>query len=121
MLEPATLTQPTQTTYAPRVRDARERMHMTQRALADATGLSQATVSRIEGGIRDPKMNEVLAIAWATGASVSEITGRSDVRDRVRCVARATGGTSMEAMRRELIHYLEVDAYLEEMGIPEPA
>ncbi|XAS76455.1 helix-turn-helix transcriptional regulator [Dermatophilaceae bacterium Sec6.4] len=103
------------------VRQARERAGISQRALAEATGISQATLSRIECSTRAPKADEILAIAWATGSSVSEITGRSAVRSRVRCVARATGSATMDAMHRELIHFLEVDAFLDEMGVAEPA
>jgi transcriptional regulator with XRE-family HTH domain len=104
-----------------RATQARERAGLSQRALAEQTGITQSTLSRIESGTREPKMNEVLAIAWATGSSVAEITDQSTVRDRVRCVARATGDASMDAMHRELLHFLEVDAYLDEMGVPEPA
>lgn len=104
-----------------RVVRARERAGLSQRSLADRAGISQPTLSRVENGAREPKLNEVLAVAWATGSSVTEITGRSDVRARVRCVARATGDATMEAMHAELIHFLEVDAFLDEMGVPEPA
>jgi hypothetical protein len=62
-------------------------------------------------------MNEVLALAWALGCTVSELTGLSVVRDRLECVARATDDASMKTMRRELSHYLELDAYLEDQGI----
>ncbi|EWT03840.1 transcriptional regulator [Intrasporangium chromatireducens Q5-1] len=100
---------------------AREQAGLSQRALAERAGITQPTLSRIESGAREPKTNEVLAIAWATGSSVTEITGRSDVRARVRCVARATGDATMQAMHRELMHYLEVDAFLDEMGLTESA
>ena len=46
---------------------ARVAAGLSQRALADATGISQPTLSRIISGGRAPKMPEVVAIAWATG------------------------------------------------------
>lgn len=55
------------------------------------------------------------------GSSFSERIGllakHSGVRDRLECAARATDYSSMEMMRRELVHYLELDAYLEDQGI----
>lgn len=62
-------------------------------------------------------MNEVLALAWALGCPVAELMAQSPVQDRLECVARATDHSSMETMRRELSHYLELDAYLEDQGI----
>jgi hypothetical protein len=39
------------------------------------------------------------------------------VRDRALSVARATEGSGMEGIHSELLHYLELDAYLEDQGI----
>ena len=103
------------------ISQARELAGLSQRALSRATGISQTGLSRMESGALTPKMNEILSLAWATGSTVAEITGRSAVRDRVECAARATDGSDMAAMRRELTHYLELDAYLEDQAIPQPA
>ena len=65
-------------------------------------------------------MNEIIALAQALGSSVAE-PGHSSVRDRIQCIARATDTASMHEMRRELTHYLELDAYLDDQGIPQPA
>ena len=54
-----------------RVVRARERAGLSQRSLAERAGITQPTLSRIENGAREPKMNEVLAVAWATGSSVT--------------------------------------------------
>lgn len=103
------------------ISQARELAGLSQRALSRATGISQASLSRMESGALAPKMNEILSLAWATGSTVAEISGRSAVRDRVACAARATDNADMAAMRRELTHYLELDAYLEDQAIPQPA
>jgi transcriptional regulator with XRE-family HTH domain len=104
-----------------RVARARLAADISQDILEAKTGISQATLSRIERGKRPAKMNEIIALAHALGSSVAELTGHSLVRDRVECVARATDNASMDEMRRELTHYLELDAYLEDQGIPQPA
>lgn len=101
-----------------RVENARQAAGLSQRALAAATGISQSTLSRIISGERAGKLPELVAIAAATGRSVAELLGQSEVADRMQCAARATGGSDMSGMRRELLHYLEVDAYLDDQGIP---
>ncbi|WP_166354372.1 helix-turn-helix domain-containing protein [Phytoactinopolyspora limicola] len=100
-----------------RIESARERIGISQRALAHKTGLSQSTLSRIESGERIPKMSEIILIAGSIGCSVSEISEHSAVRDRVICFARAENGSDMSGLRRELVHLLELDAYLDEYGI----
>lgn len=107
-------------TLGSRVVRARERVGLTQRALARKTAIPQAMLSRIEAGTRVAKMPEVIRIALATGSSVAELTGHSSVRDRAVCVARATDSDAIEPMREELLYYLELDAYLADQGIPQP-
>ncbi len=94
---------------------------MSQRMLAKATEISQPTLSRIISGERPAKMPEILAIAWATGTTVAELIGASTVADRAQCAARATNETGMAQMRDALLHFLELDAYLDAQGIPSPA
>lgn len=107
-----------QGTSADRIAEARAASQLTQRQLATISGIAQATLSRIEQGLRPAKMGEIVALAWALGCTVDELTGASSVSERLECVARATDQSSMETMRRELSHYLELDAYLEDQGIP---
>lgn len=89
-----------------------------QRTLGTVTGISQSTLSRIIAGTRPAKMNELLAIARATGCTVAELTGTSPVAGRVQCAARSANGANMEQMREKLLHFLELDAYLDDQGIP---
>jgi transcriptional regulator with XRE-family HTH domain len=100
------------------IENARRKSGLSQRDLAAATGISQPTLSRIISGERVAKVPELVAIAAATGHTLAELTGQSRVAERVQGAARATSGANMEAMRRELLHYLELDAYLDEQGIP---
>ena len=93
---------------------------LSQRALSEATGISQPTLSRIISGDRAAKLPEIMAIAWATGHTVAQLTGAGTVADRAQCVARATNGTEMESMRQALLHFLELDDYLDDQAIPAP-
>jgi transcriptional regulator with XRE-family HTH domain len=111
----------TRLTTGERIARAREASGLSQRALARTTGIAQSRLSRIENDDLDPKMNEVLSLAWATGSTVAELTGHSVVGERLQCAARASDSASMDAMRRELTHYLELDAYLEDQAIRQPA
>ncbi|GAA2218073.1 helix-turn-helix domain-containing protein [Micromonospora olivasterospora] len=97
---------------------ARVEAGLSQRALADKTGISQPTLSRIISGDRSAKMPEIVAIAWATGRTVAQLTGGRAVADRVQCAARATNGSGMDGMRQALLHFLELDDYLDEQAIP---
>lgn len=102
-----------------RVEHARAAAGLSQRTLADLTGISQPTLSRIISGDRTAKMPELAAIAWATGAVVTELAGSGSVAERAQCAARATADADMEVMRKALLHFLELDDYLSGQAIPE--
>lgn len=101
-----------------RIERARVAAGLSQRALADMTGISQPTLSRVVSGQRTAKMPELMAIAWATGATVAELAGTGTVAERVECAARATNHTDMDGMREALLHFLEMDDYLAGQAIP---
>jgi transcriptional regulator with XRE-family HTH domain len=99
------------------IESARRAAGLTQRGLADRSGLSQPTLQRILSGQRPAKMPEIVLLADAVGCSVAQLTG-SGVADRVQCAARSTNGQEMDAMRQRLLHFMELDAYLDDHGIP---
>jgi transcriptional regulator with XRE-family HTH domain len=101
-----------------RIERARVAAGLSQRALAEASGISQPTLSRIISGDRWPKLPEIVAIAWATGHTVGQLTGVETVADRAQCAARATNQSDMEGMRRALLHFIELDDYLADQAIP---
>ncbi|MGI5119464.1 helix-turn-helix domain-containing protein [Marinactinospora thermotolerans] len=101
-----------------RIERARAAAGLSQRALAEATGISQSTLSRIVSGDRVAKMPEIVAIAWETGHTVAQLTGIGVVSERVQCAARATNGFNMNGMRQALLGFLELDAYLDDQAIP---
>ncbi|MGH3679840.1 MAG: helix-turn-helix domain-containing protein [Natronosporangium sp.] len=100
------------------IEQARAAAGLSQRALADVTGISQSTLSRIIAGDRVAKLPEVVAIAWATGHTVAQLTGAGIVADRAQCAARATNDSGMDGMRQSLLHFLELDDYLDDQAIP---
>lgn len=97
---------------------ARVAAGLSQRALADVSGVSQSTLSRIISGDRSAKMPEIVAIAWATGHTIAQLTGAGTVADRVQCAARVTNDSGMDRMRQALLHFLELDDYLDDQAIP---
>lgn|SRR5690554_6551965 len=76
----------TTTSVGALIERARAAAGLSQRALAEATGISQSTLSRIISGDREAKMPEVVAIAWATGHTVAQLTGVGTVADRAQNV-----------------------------------
>lgn len=101
------------------IEHARVAADLSQRTLADLTGISQPTLSRIISGTRAAKMPEIVAIAWATGHTIPQLTGTATVADRVQCAARATNDAGMDGMRQALLHFLELDDYLNDQAIPD--
>lgn len=99
-----------------RVYQALTTARLTQRDAAAATGMSQATLSRIASGERAPKLTELVLIAEATGVPLGHLTGNS-VGARAQFAARATNGSSMDQLRDSLVMYLELDAYLTDQAI----
>lgn len=97
---------------------ARVAAGLSQRALADATGISQSTLSRIISGHRVAKMPEIMTIAQETGHTVAQLTGAATVSERARCAARATNASGMDGMREALLHFLELNDYLADQAIP---
>ena len=108
----------TMTDVGARIERAREAAGLSQRSLADATGISQSSLSRIISGTRPPKMPELMTIAWETGHTVAQLTGTGVSSERAQCAAHATNGSDMDGMRRALLDFLELDEYLDEQAIP---
>lgn len=91
---------------------------ISQRQLAEKTGISQSTISRILSGDRRMKMPELILIADAIGCTTTQLSG-SGVAQRVRCAARSTNGSRVTALKSRLLHFMEIDALLDELNVPE--
>src|SRR5690625_7837016 len=90
------------------IESARTCAGLSQRAMTDKTGISQATLTRILSAERQAKITEILLIADATGWTARQLTG-SPVAERVECAARATNAVGTESMRQRLHHGRESD------------
>lgn len=101
-----------------RIEQARTAAGLSQRALAAVTGISRPTLSRIISGDRVAKMPEIVLIALATGHTVAQLCGVGAVADRVQCAPHPAGSTGTGQMRQVLLGFLELDAYLDDQGIP---
>ena len=99
------------------IASACEAAGLSQRVLVDRTGISQSTLSRILSGKCSAKMTEIILMAEATGCTVAQLSGNS-VTERIQCVARTTNSSTMERMRQRLLHFIELDAYLDDQAIP---
>lgn len=101
-----------------RIVDARKAVGMSQRDLADETGLSQPTIQRIEKGERTASRLELVLIADGCGVLVDDLLGTSTIADEVRC-----SGHTDEPGAKELADYLiyafGVARRLDQLGIPE--
>ncbi|MEU4658079.1 XRE family transcriptional regulator [Streptomyces sp. NPDC023723] len=69
----------------PRLRQLRKDREVTLAALAEATGISLSTLSRLESGLRRPSLELLLPIAQAHQVPLDELVGAPPVGDpRVR-------------------------------------
>ncbi|MYW04899.1 XRE family transcriptional regulator [Streptomyces sp. SID3343] len=86
----------------PRLRRLRDGRGLTLAALAEATGISKSTLSRLESGQRRPGLELLLPLAAAYGVPLDELVGAPAVGDpRVRLTTRTlpSGGTSVALTR----------------------
>lgn len=101
-----------------RIVDARKAVGMSQRDLADETGLSQPTIQRIEKGERTASRLELVLLADGCGVLVDDLLGTSTIADEVRY-----SGHTDEPGAKELADYLiyafGVARRLDQLGIPE--
>ncbi|MDF3288080.1 helix-turn-helix domain-containing protein [Streptomyces silvisoli] len=86
----------------PRLRELRRQHSMTLADLAEATGISESTLSRLESGGRRPNLELLLPLARAYGVPLDELVGAphtGDPRVHLRPVRR-NGVTFVPLTRR---------------------
>ncbi|HUB38654.1 MAG TPA: XRE family transcriptional regulator [Streptosporangiaceae bacterium] len=77
----------------PRLKRVRSHRRMTLTQLADATGISKSTLSRLETGQREPSLELLLPIAQAFQVPLEELVGAPEVGDpRIRLKPRSRRG-----------------------------
>jgi len=85
----------------PRLRRLRTQRGITLTALAETTGISKSTLSRLESGQRRPSLELLLPIAQAHQVPLDELVGAPQVGDpRVRLVARQANGRTVLPLTR---------------------
>ena len=68
-------------TVGPRLRALRRQRDTTLAALAEATGISVSTLSRLESGQRRPTLELLLPLARAHGVPIDELVGAPPTGD----------------------------------------
>jgi transcriptional regulator with XRE-family HTH domain len=86
----------------PRLKRARAQRRVTLTQLAEATGISKSTLSRLESGQRRPSLELLLPIAQAHQIPLDELVGAPEVGDpRVRFTPRRRNGRIVVPLTRQ--------------------
>ncbi|WP_313405509.1 XRE family transcriptional regulator [Aeromicrobium sp.] len=87
----------------PRLKRLRQRRDITLADLADETGISTSTLSRLEAGLRRPTLEQLLPLARAHGVTLDELVDApptGDPRVNLRPIPSGDGGTVVPLSRR---------------------
>jgi transcriptional regulator with XRE-family HTH domain len=87
----------------PRLKKLRLRRDITLAELAQQTGISVSTLSRLEAGLRRPTLEQLLPLASAYGATLDELVDApptGDPRINLRPIPCADGATVLPLTRR---------------------
>jgi transcriptional regulator with XRE-family HTH domain len=86
---------------APRLREVRERRGLTIIEVANKTGISKSTLSRLETGQRRPTLELLLPLAGVYRVALDELVGAPDFGDpRVRLKPRQVNGRTVLPLTR---------------------
>ncbi|HEU5037509.1 MAG TPA: XRE family transcriptional regulator [Nocardioides sp.] len=85
----------------PRLRKVREQRGATLTEVADATGISKSTLSRLENGQRRPSLELLLPLAQAYRVPIDDLVGAPEVGDpRIRLKPRRVNGRTVLPLTR---------------------
>ena len=87
----------------PRLRQLRQRRDVTLSDLAEETGISISTLSRLESGLRRPTLEQLLPLARAYGVTLDELVDApptGDPRINMRPIRSSDGATILPLSRR---------------------
>jgi transcriptional regulator with XRE-family HTH domain len=87
----------------PRLKQLRLRRNITLTDLAEETGISVSTLSRLEAGLRRPTLEQLLPLARAHSVTIDELVDApltGDPRINLRPVAASDGSTILPLTRR---------------------
>lgn len=100
--DPAT-TDRTLDAVGPRLKALRQRRNITLAELAERTGISVSTLSRLEGGLRRPTLEQLLPLARVHGVTLDELVdapATGNPRINLRPIACADGSVIVPLTRR---------------------
>jgi transcriptional regulator with XRE-family HTH domain len=86
-----------------RLKQLRQRRDITLTDLADETGISTSTLSRLEAGLRRPTLEQLLPLARAYSVTLDELVGApetGDPRINMRPIPTSNGQTIVPLTRR---------------------
>jgi transcriptional regulator with XRE-family HTH domain len=87
----------------PRLKQLRQRRDITLHDLAEETGISTSTLSRLEAGLRHPTLEQLLPLARAHGVTLDELVDApptGDPRINLRPIPTSDGRTILPLSRR---------------------
>jgi transcriptional regulator with XRE-family HTH domain len=87
----------------PRLKQLRQRRDLTLNDLAEETGVSTSTLSRLEAGLRRPTLEQLLPLARAYGVTLDELVdapSTGDPRINLRPIPTSDGRTILPLSRR---------------------
>ncbi|HEY7857453.1 MAG TPA: XRE family transcriptional regulator [Candidatus Nanopelagicales bacterium] len=87
----------------PRLKQLRQRRDITLNDLAEETGVSTSTLSRLEAGLRRPTLEQLLPLARAYGVTLDELVDApptGDPRINLRPIPTRDGRTILPLSRR---------------------
>ncbi|QIX27584.1 helix-turn-helix transcriptional regulator [Nocardioides sp. JQ2195] len=87
----------------PRLKGLRQRRDITLNELADETGISVSTLSRLEAGLRRPTLEQLLPLARVHGVTLDELVDApptGDPRVNLRPIPTRDGRTILPLSRR---------------------
>lgn len=87
----------------PRLKQLRQRREITLNDLAEETGISASTLSRLEAGLRRPTLEQILPLARAYGVTLDELVDApptGDPRVNMRPIPTRDGSTIVPLSRR---------------------
>ena len=92
------------------LRDARHRAELTQRQLAQKSGIPQETIARIERGRTDPRVNTLdrLLAACEFGLEVMPRLGIGVDRTQIQALLRLSPTERLEVAVANYRHYVEL-------------
>ncbi|GAA2632386.1 XRE family transcriptional regulator [Actinomadura fulvescens] len=86
----------------PRLKRLRTERGVTLTSLAEVTGISKSTLSRLESGQRRPSLELLLPIAQAHQVPLDELVGAPEVGDpRIRLTPRTSNGRTVVPLTRQ--------------------